>query len=117
MICTEYSHNWDKHHRQTGDSFNSFWSRSFSIYSHRLGKYTKDALGEGVIFYGLKNFFISQLFRHTENEFWAKAFTHEGRGANQKAYLFLDQDKADQILNKAILEPFAAAMLWEFGGT
>lgn len=113
--CTEYSHNWDKHHRQTGDSFNSFWSKSFSIYSHRLGKYTKKALGEDCIFYGLKDFFISQIFRHTENEFWAKAFTHEGRGANQKAYLFLDQDKADQILSKAILEPFAAAMLWELG--
>lgn len=82
--CTEYSHNWDKHHCQTGDSFNSFWSRSFSIYSHRLGKYTKDALGEGVIFYGLKDFFISQLFRHTENEFWAKALHMRAVGQTKR---------------------------------
>ena len=109
--CTEYSHSWDKHHRQTGNSFNSFWSKSFSIYSHRLGKYTKEALGEDCIFYGLKDFFISQIFRHTENEFWAKA----PRPSCVKAYLFLDQDKADQILSKAILEPFAVAMLWELG--
>ncbi len=113
--CTSYTHTWDAKHRQCGEQFTSFFASSFSIYSHRLSQYTKQALGEDCIFYGLKDFFISTLFKHTESEFWAKAFTHEGRGANQKAYLFVDQQKADQILSEAILEPFAAACIWELG--
>ena len=33
----------------------------------------------------------------------------------QKAYLFIDQDKADQFLSNAILEPFAAVYIWVLG--
>lgn len=106
-----YTHKWDKHHRSSGESFESFWSKSFSVYVHNLADFTKEALGQDAIFYGLKDFFISQIFRATQNEFWAKVFTHEGRGANQKSYLFLDQEKADKVLGEAILMPFARAML------
>ncbi len=48
--------------------------------------------------YNARHFFISEIFRRTESEFWAEVFTHEGRNTNQRHYLHPEQKKADEIL-------------------
>ena len=74
-----------------------FWSQSWYTWQVILRTYAHKALGEGVKLYTCRHHFITEVFRITGSEFWASAFTHEGKGANQKFYLHADQDEADRI--------------------
>ena len=82
-----------------------FWSLSWRVIQSETRKLCTLALGEDAKLYTTRHFFISEIFRRTQSEFWASAFTHEGDTANTKHYLHIDQMEADKIL-KGFLEDF-----------
>ncbi len=80
------------------ETLECFWRRSYSTMTNALNSIIHEVLGKDVSLYAAKHFFISEVFRMTESEFWAEAFTHEGRTANSIHYLHPDQSRADEIM-------------------
>lgn len=78
--------------------FECFWETSFAMFSRALNNIIHKLYGPSVSLYYTRHFFVSEVFRITGSEFWAEAFTHEGRNANEIHYLHPDQEKADEIL-------------------
>lgn len=81
------------------DEYNSFFSYSLGSIGRYLNAAIRESVGEGKTLYSARHFFISEIFRMTQSEFWAEVFTHEGRDVNQKHYLHVDQSQADEIID------------------
>lgn len=92
-----YSHT-NKNSFCNDEEFNSIWRNSLTTYTafltERIKKFSK---GKATL-YHTRHFFITEIFSMTESEFWAGVFTHEGKDTNQKNYLHIKQEKADEIM-------------------
>jgi len=100
---------WEDKNSTKGEKIECFWSIPWrSVQSMTRAICTK-ALGAGAKLYTTRHFFISEIFRRTQSDFWAGVFTHEGEGANQKNYLHVNQAEADQIL-MGFLEDFESVV-------
>lgn len=75
----------------------SFWTLGVDTYSGMINRIFKEHHPEATL-YQARHFFVSEIFRMTDSDFWAEVFTHEGHTANTRHYLHIDQDKADEIL-------------------
>lgn len=96
---TEYGHK--NLNRYTSDTpYMSFWRYTSSVYGIYINSIIHRLVGADKVLYSARHFFISEVFRMTESEFWAEVFTHEGRTANTKHYLHPDQQRADAILTE-----------------
>ena len=106
-VC--YSQSWLNKYG-ANESFKSFWQSSFETISRDLNKIIHAVAGDGVSLYAAKHFFITEIFRRTDSEFWAEVFTHDGKNVNQRNYLHPEQKKADEIL-VGFCNSFEAAVL------
>lgn len=98
-----YDQVWSNKHG-SDESFRSFWDMSYGTITGELNKYVHSVAGSEISLYGSRHFFITEIFRRTNSEFWAEVFTHEGRNVNQRNYLHPEQRKADAILKKFCLD-------------
>ncbi len=93
----EYPHEL-KNKYGSGESYDAFWRYSPRVYENYINGIIKRTVNENKTLYCARHFFISKVFSLTDSEFWAEVFTHEGKTANTKHYLHVDQKKADEIL-------------------
>lgn len=105
-----YTHtNYNKH--SNNEIYECFWSRCISFMQKELCHAFKFGENESITPYHSRHFFVSEIFKLTNSEFWASAFTHDGENTNQRHYLHIDQKEADNILMQyvqkveAVLEP------------
>ena len=94
---TSFEQVWPNKHGDD-ERFTCFWRLHFISYTQYINEIIHKVAGSEMSLYSAKHFFITELFRRTESEFWAEAFTHEGRNTNQRNYLHPEQKKADEIL-------------------
>lgn len=80
------------------EKFKSFWKFNLPHYRKLINQIIQDSISGDAIMYLARHFFVTELFRRTNSEFWAEVFTHEGKNTNQTNYLHPDQEKADEIL-------------------
>ncbi len=80
------------------DEYNSFFSLGVRSICNYINAAIKDSVGEEKTLYSARHFFISEMFRMTQSEFWAEVFTHEGKTTNQRHYLHVDQSQADELI-------------------
>lgn len=92
-----FKHSWQNEF-SFDEEFECFWSLQYGTYARYLNTIIHGLFGERMSLYSTRHFFISEVFHLTENEFWAEAFTHEGRTANTRHYLHPDQKRADEII-------------------
>lgn len=92
-----FNQTWENKHGSS-EQFTCFWRLSFASYTQYINKVIHLIAGNDVSLYSAKHFFITEMFRRTNSEFWAEVFTHEGRTVNQRNYLHPEQKKADEIL-------------------
>lgn len=92
-----YSCRWKNKHGND-ECFDSFWRLSLYSYESYINRIIRNYVGSDISLYSARHFFVTEMFRRTESEFWAEVFTHEGRNTNQRNYLHPDQKRADEIL-------------------
>lgn len=80
------------------EPYQSFWMSGQKAYVDYLNAVIKKVVGGDKSLYCARHFFISEIFRMTNSEFWAELFTHEGKTANTRHYLHASQDEADRLL-------------------
>ena len=92
-----YEQVWPNKHG-VDETFHSFWCSPFDTFRKTLNDIIHSVAGDGISLYATRHFFITEMFRRTNSEFWAEVFTHEGKTVNQRNYLHPEQKKADEIL-------------------
>lgn len=95
----EYQHEL-KNAYAKNEAYDAFWRYSQRVYEDYINGIIKRVIGPEKSVYCARHFFVSEVFKMTESEFWAEVFTHEGKTANTRHYLHVDQKKADEILLK-----------------
>lgn len=84
------------------EKFDSFWRYCLFTYDRYLNTIIRSIINPDISLYSARHFFVSEIFKRTESEFWAEVFTHEGKNTNQRNYLHPEQKKADEILSNFI---------------
>ncbi len=95
--CASYTQKWKNKHGND-EIFESFWRLGYQTYDQYINGVIRGTIDKKLSLYSARHFFITEIFRRTDSEFWAEVFTHEGKSANQRHYLHPDQKKADEIL-------------------
>ncbi len=94
----EYPHKFDNKFGND-EHYSSFWRLTKTVYENYINAIIRHELcDESKTLYCARHFFVSEIFRRTESEFWSEVFTHEGKTINQRNYLHPDQEKADEII-------------------
>lgn len=92
-----YHQKWKNKH-VSDEEFDCFWSLALFTYEFYLNVIIRNNIDENLSLYSARHFFVSEIFRTTESEFWAEVFTHDGKNTNQRNYLHPEQRKADDVL-------------------